>query len=500
MTFSGLLLIDCQIKNMLTQNFKTTSFFLLFGFLFLIACQSETATIQTAEGELEVSSEEFLQTLGEAYIYGYPLILMDFTQKVSTNIEKPHPTRPSAPVNQLGHFRTFPDHTLTAVVKPNVDAYYSIAWLALAAEPQVLFMPATDRYYLLPLLDAYSNVFASPGTRTTGTSAQIFLIAGPDWKGEIPEGMQYIQSPTQMAWMLGRIQVNSPEDGATVVRGIQDSMRLVPLSAYGNPKYIPPTGKVEAEYENVIPVKAVRDLETSAYFNRLLELMVDNPSPEADSLILRKMAKIGLVPGQTAQLGTDNFILNKKLQAMPGFIHKKMEKRRANPDTSLLVNGWTLVTEGIGTYGTDYLRRAFIDFIGLGANLPEDAIYPNLTYDVNGNRLDARNDYQIHFEKEQLPPVHAFWSLTAYNADEFLIENDLNRHALGDRDQLLYNADGSLDLYIQSKAPIGDKRRNWLPIPEKGAFFLTLRLYWPKAEALNGDWKPAVVIPVGKER
>lgn len=493
-------LIDCQIKNMFTQNFKTLPFLLVTGFLFFVGCQSETAVVQTPAGEIEVSSEAFLKTLGEVYIYGYPLLLMDFTKKLSTNIEKPHPTRASAPVNQLGHFRTFPDHRLTAVVKPNVDTYYSSAWLDLAGEPQVLFMPATDRYYLLPLLDAYSNVFASPGTRTTGTSAQTFLIAGPDWEGEIPEGVQYIQSPTQMAWLLGRIQVNSPEDGATVVRGIQDSMRLVPLSAYGDPTYIPPTGKVEAEYKNVIPVKAVRDLETTAYFNRLLQLMLDNPPPEADSVILKKMAKIGLVPGQTAQLGTDNFILNKKLQAMPGFIHKKMEERRANPDTSLLVNGWTLVTEGIGTYGTDYLRRAFIDFIGLGANLPEDAIYPNLTYDVNGNPLDARNDYQIHFSVEQLPPAHAFWSLTAYNADEFLIKNDLNRHALGDRDPLVYNEDGSLDLYIRSKPPTRDKQQNWLPIAKKGQFFLSLRLYWPNVEALNGDWKPPVVIPVGKEK
>ena len=357
-------------------------------------------------------------------------------------------------------------------------------------------MPATERYYLLPFYDAYSNVFASPGTRTTGTDAQFLLIAGPNWKGETPEGMSLIQSPTQMTWLLGRIQVNSPEDGATTVKKIQDAMRLVPLSEFSNEDYTPPTGMVKVENQSIIPVKTIREFNVNTYLSRLSELMVKNPPAPADSVIIKKMARIGLIPGQPFGVSTDNFILKTKLSKLPDFIHKKFEDRRAEPDRALLNNGWMLVSEGIGTYGTDFLRRAYIDFIGLGACIPEDAVYPNCSFDKNGNPLDANNKYTIHFEADQIPPVNAFWSLTAYNEDEFLVKNELNRFALGDRDDLKFNEDGSLDLYIQTNKPSGDQTQNWLPIPSNGPFYLTLRLYWPKQEVLDGKWKIPFVVPV----
>jgi hypothetical protein len=489
-------LFPSKQKQNKMQKIQFTKSILLFTFLFFFSCQSDTTTVSTSDGEKEISTDELLQTIGASYVYGYPLVLMDLTKKVSTNIKSPHPTKPIAPVNQLGHFREFPDHTLTAIVKPNVDTYYSIAWFDLEKEPQVLFMPATERYYLLPFYDAYSNVFASPGTRTTGTDAQTLLIAGPTWKGETPEGMTLIQGPTQMVWLLGRIQVNSEEDGATTVKEIQDAMRLVPLSEFGNENYTAPTGIVKVENQNIIPVKTIRELDVNTYLNRLSELMVKNPPAPADTAIIRKMAKIGFVPGQSFEVSTDNFILKTKLSKLPDFIHKKFEARRAEPDRTLLNNGWMLVSEGIGTYGTDFLRRAYIDFIGLGACIPEDAVYPNCSFDKDGNPLDASNKYTIHFEADQIPPVNAFWSLTAYNEDEFLVKNELNRFALGDRDDLKFNADGSLDLYIQNEKPSEDRMQNWLPIPSDGSFYLTLRLYWPKQEVLDGKWEIPFVVPV----
>lgn len=481
------------------QYFKPAFSFLFFIFL-LSACQDKTTTIQTPTGQEEISTDELLKIMGESYLYGYPIVLMDLTKNVSTNIEIPHATRPIAPVNQLGHFRKFPDHTLTAIVKPNVDTYYSIAWLDLSDGPQVVSMPATDRYYLLQLLDAYTNVFASLGTRTTGMEAHDFLIVGPNWKGETPAGMSLIKAPTDMAWMLGRIQVNSPEDGATIVKSIQDSMDLVPLSAFGKKDFVQPNGVVKKEHQGIVPVKAIRDLDVNTYFNKLSELMAENPPPTADADMLKRMAKIGLVPGQPFHISTDNFILKTKLSKLPDYIHQQLEARRNNPDTSQMVNGWMVATENIGTYETDYRRRAYIDFIGLGANLPEDAVYPNAAQDVNGDELDASKKYHIHFDKNQLPPVNAFWSLTAYNADEFLVKNDLNRFALGDRDDLIYNKDGSLDLYIQSTPPEKEKRNNWLPIPNDGRFYLTLRLYWPKEEVLDGKWEIPFVVPVKNEK
>lgn len=479
---------------MYIKSGKPFLFFIIVSIFF--SCQSETSKIQTPTGEVEISTDELLTIMGETYLYGYPMVLMDITKNVSTNIETPDPIRALAPINQLGHFRRFPDHNMTTIVKPNVDTYYSIAWLDLKDEPQVLSMPATDRYYLMPLYDAYSNVFASPGTRTTGTEAQDFLLVGPSWTGELPDNMTIIKAPTQVVWMLGRIQVNSPEDGATTVRAIQDSMTLVPLSAFGQDNYAAPRGQVQETYKNTVPVKAIQDLDINAYFNKMAQLMVDNPPKAADSIMVKKMAKIGLVPGQPFELSTDNLILKTKLKMLPSFIHKKFEKRRSEPDTTFLKNGWMTVTENIGKYGTDYTRRAYIDFIGLGANLPEDAIYPNCTFDVNGNRLDASQKYQLHFEADELPPVRAFWSLTAYNEDEFLVKNELNRFALGDRDNLKYNEDGSLDLYIQHTKPAEQQLQNWLPIPESGAFFLTMRLYWPKEVVLNNIWKIPALIPV----
>jgi len=480
---------------MLKFNYSILLFLLLF--LLFSNCQNETTTVKTATGETaEISTDEFLKIMGAAYLYGYPLVLMDLTKSEVTNTAEPHPFLPRAPINQLGHFRTFPDHTMTAVVKPNVDTYYSIAWLDLGGEAQVLSMPATERYYLLPFLDAYSNVFASPGTRTTGTTAQTFLVVGPNWEGQTPDGMSLIKAPTEMVWLLGRIQVNNAEDGATTVKAIQDGMSLVPLSAYGKESYVPPLGVVKTENQPIIPVKEIQVLDVHDYFNRMAQLMVKNTPKIADSAMVRQMEKIGLVPGEPFEVNTDNFILKTKLKALPSFIHQKMKNRRAKPDTSLLTNSWMAIQEGIGTYGIDYLRRAYIDFVGLGANIPEDAIYPNCTLDINGNPLEGSTRYQIHFEADELPPVNAFWSLTAYNADEFLVENDLNRFALGDRDSLLYNADGSLDLYIQSTPPKKAVLQNWLPIPKEGPFSLTLRLYWPKEKALNGDWVIPFVIPV----
>jgi len=478
------------------QNSQLTKLFLFFTLILFFSCQSDTTTVSTPDGEKEISTDELLQTIGASYAFGYPLVLMDLTKKVSTNIKSPHPTRPIAPINQLGHFRSFPDHNLTAIVKPNVDTYYSIAWFDLEKEPQVLSMPATERYYLLPFYDAYSNVFASPGTRTTGTDAQTLLIAGPNWKGETPVGMTLIQAPTQMVWLLGRIQVNSAEDGATTVKEIQDAMRLVPLSEFGNENYTPPAGIVKAEHQDIVPVKTIRELDVNTYMNRLSELMVKNPATAADAPMLEKMAKIGFVPGQPFEVSTDNFILKTKLSKLPDFIHKRMETRRAEPDRTLLNNGWMMVTEDIGTYGTDYLRRAYIGFIGLGALTSEDAVYPNCSFDKDGNPLDASKKYTMHFEADQIPPVNAFWSLTAYNEDEFLVKNELSRFALGDRDNLKFNADGSLDLYIQSEKPSEDRKPNWLPIPLDGSFYLTLRLYRPKQIVMDGNWKIPFVEPI----
>lgn len=469
---------------------------LLLGFILVItSCNKEKK--DKAESNISaLSDEEIVEIATKAYVYGYPVILMDLTQKVSTNVEAPGINKSMAPINQFGHFREFPDHNLTEVVKPNVDTYYSTVFFDLSKEAFVLSVPATERYYLLPMLDAYTNVFVSPGTRTTGTAAQDFLITGPFWDGEVPEGLTHIKSPTSLVWLLGRTQVNSKEDGATIVRAIQDGYKLVPLNYFGQ-EYTAPKAVVNEAYKSIVPVKDIEAMPISTFFNELTSLLVKNPPLEADEKMINEMAKIGIVAGQPFMMEGFSDALKAKLEEIPNAVDKNFKSVIVSNDPSTLINGWSKFYQepNMGNYGTDYNFRALVAYVGLGANLPQDAVYPNTALDGDGNLLDSENKYVVHFEKNQIPPVNAFWSLTMYNDQNFLAENPINRFALGDRDKLSYNADGSLDIYVQRESPGKAKYTNWLPAPAKGNFELTLRLYWPKEEALNGTWTP---VPVQK--
>ncbi|MFK5854849.1 MAG: DUF1254 domain-containing protein [Bacteroidota bacterium] len=447
-----------------------------------------TSNSQETSKKTTISDEKVLEIAEKAYIFGYPMILMDFTKKVSTNVETS--TSIHAPVNQLLNFREFPDDKFTDVVKANVDTYYSNAWYDLKEEPVVLTVPAIDRYYLLPFYDAYSNVFSVPGPRTTGTGAHIFLLTGPFWKGEIPEGMTQIKAPTNSVWMIGRTQVNSEKDGETVVAAFQDGMKIDLLSNYGK-EYKAPIGAVSAEYKKIVPVEDTRALSIEEYFNKLSQLMTDNPPAKADTPLIEQMESIGITAGKAFSTKNMSPELIKKLNTIPELVHQDwIDKSTGKKDAGIpIINNWLFAREVMGTYGKNYDQRAFIAFIGLGANLPEDAVYPSTSVDSEGNRIDGKNNYILHFEEDEIPPVNAFWSLTAYNSKDFMVANTINRFALGDRDNLKYNEDGSLDIYIQNTDPGGDKTSNWLPSTQEGLTNLTLRLYWPKEAALDGTWE-----------
>jgi hypothetical protein len=464
---------------------KLTINSLLIIVLFCTACGNS--------GQKEISDDKVIEIATKAYVFGYPMILMDYTKKISANVEVP--TSVYAPANQLGHFREFPDDKFTAVVKPNVDTYYSNAWYDLKAEPVVLTVPATDRYYLLPLYDAYSNVFAVPGPRTTGTGAHTFLLTGPFWKGKVPEEITQIKAPTNSVWMIGRTQVNSAEDGATVVAAFQNGMKIDVLSKYGQ-EYEAPLGKVSEDYKKIVPVENTRALTVEEYLNKLAQLMEDNPPAKADAPLIEEMESIGIIAGKKFSTKGMSPELIEKLNTIPELAHQNwIDKSTGKKDAGVpVVNNWIFAREEMGFYGTNYEQRAFIAFIGLGANLAKDAVYPSTSRDSDGNPIDGNNKYVLHFDKDQIPPVNAFWSLTAYNSKDFLVGNPIDRFALGDRDNLTYNKDGSLDIYIQNTDPGGDKTSNWLPSTQEGLTNLTLRLYWPKESALNGTWVvPAVV-------
>lgn len=432
-------------------------------------------------------------TLIEAYEYGFPLVLMDVTREITTNVSEPDPERGRAPMNQFVHLKKSPDDTKKDVVRPNLDTLYSAAWLDLSQGAQVLELPDTDdRYYLMPMLDGWTNVYRSPGKRTTGTSAKKFVIVGPNSKEKIAPGLEVIKSPTEMTWILGRTQTNGKEDAKTTVAKIQSGYKLYPLSSMGK-TYFPPKPEVNQALSGAVPVDTVFAMSTDEYFNRLNKLMKSNSPAAADAAILEKFKKIGVYPG--AKFSSEKLSAEDKMVVaqLPQTMRSKFIKDRDQLGKN--VNGW-MISRGNGSYGTDYHKRAIIAFAGLGANLDADAVYPNAVFDEFNEKLDGKKNYVLHFDKNELPPVKAFWSLTVYGDDNFLVKNPINRFAIGDRDKLKFNKDGSLDIYIGHRSPGKDKQSNWLPAPSSGSFSVTGRLYWPGEKILNNEWFFPPLVPV----
>lgn len=455
----------------------------------LLLCLSFVrAHAQTAAG---VSVQEAQQIAEDVYIYGYPLITMEMTRRVMTNVTEVTGNR--APMGHLARSRAYPTAAFKDVTAPNADTLYTTAWIDVAEEPWVLSLPDShDRYYLFPMLDGWTDVFQVPGKRTTGTGPQKYAITGPGWKGTLPEGVKEYKSPTGMVWVLGRIYcTGTPEDYAAVHQ-MQDEISLLPLSSYGNP-YTPPAGKVDPAIDMKTAVRdQVNGFDTAAYFNLLATLMKDNPPAEADAPMVAKMAKLGIAPGKPFEFDKLDPAVQTALKNVPKESFGKIMAHFKSAGQH--VNGW-LFTTGTGVYGTDYLQRALITAIGLGANRPQDAVYPTSEADADGNPYSGANKYVMHFAKGELPPVNGFWSLTMYNAEYFFVDNPLNRYTLSARNDLKKNADGSVDLYLQTENPGPEKQSNWLPAPA-GKFIPMLRLYWPKEtppSIIDGTWKiPAV--------
>jgi hypothetical protein len=398
----------------------------------------------------------------------------------------------------MGQFRnlaTYPNASFHEVTAPNADTLYSIAWLDVSKEPYILSIPdANDRYYLLPMLSAWTDVFEDPGKRTTGTRPQRYAITGPNWKGgALPAGITEYKSPTSLVWIIGRTYCTGTPQDYRDVHAFQAGLGLVPLSSYGK-SYTPPEGTVDPSIDMTTPVRdQVNRMDAAAYFKLMAELMKANPTAPADAPIVARMSKIGLVPGREFDLEKlDPVVADGLRDASKAGLERIVGNRTR---VGSLVNGWSIATDGMGRYGTDYLQRATVTLVGLGANLPLDAVYPLSEMDANGQPYDGRSHYRIHFEKGQLPPVKGFWSLTMYDQNYFFVPNSLNRYTLSQRDRLNYNPDGSVDLYLQAEKPGADKVSNWLPAPD-GKFVLCLRLYWPNEQPpsiLDGTWKPPAV-------
>lgn len=432
----------------------------------------------------------------EAYIYGYPLVTMEMTRRVLCNV--PQAADRGAPMGQFMRMRTYPRVDDRQVTAPNADTLYTIAWLDVGREPWVLSLPAADdRYYLFPMLDGWTTVFADPGKRTTGGGAQKYVITGPGWSGTLPPDVKEYKSPTAIVWVLGRIYCSGTPEDYEAVHRYQDAVSVVPLSAYGKP-YTPPPGQVDPSIDMKTPVRdQVNALDASAYFNLLARLLKDNPPAAVDAPMVAKLAKLGIEPGKPFDGSKIGPLAREAFAMVPGIAQERIRlwmKEGILSGKCKLENGWLIFAE-TGVYGKDYLQRAMITYFGLGANLPQDAVYPISEGPNMFESYTGAKKYVMRFPKGQLPPAKGFWSLTMYDKNYYFVPNPIHRQSLSARQQLKANADGSVDLYIQNASPGADKESNWLPAP-KGEFNLMLRMYWPDEKApsiLDGSWKvPAV--------
>jgi hypothetical protein len=438
-----------------------------------------------------ISEEEAHAIAVHAYLYLYSLVTVDLTRKQLTNVERPEGIH--APMNAFASLGEYPTAEMKVVVRPNFDTLYSSAWLDLTKEPMIVSAPKTDgRYYMLPMLDMWTDVFASPGWRTTGTEARSWAIVPPKWTGVLPHDVERINAPTPYVWIIGRTKTDGPADYEAVHK-IQVGYKITPLSRWGKPAQ-PITGKIDPAVDMKTPPKIQVDtMPAGKFFAYAAEVLKLQPPHLTDQPIVALMRRIGIEPGKSFDIDKAEPAVKQALESVPEDAQRLMAWKLKT--LARVVNGWSMNTDTMGVYGNYYLKRAIVTQLGLGANVPEDAIYPiNLT-DEAGKPLDGANKYTLHFDKGMTPPASAFWSVTLYDQEGYQVANPLNRFAISSWMPLRFNPDGSLDLYFQNESPGADKEGNWLPAP-KGPFNLTMRLYAPRSEALIGQWNPPPVVKV----
>ena len=418
------------------------------------------------------------ETVGEAYIYAFPLVLTDATKTLSTNTDGTMASR--APVNQFNHAKKLADASFRTVVTPNVDTVYSQAWLDIGAEPMIYVLPETDRFCNVQILDAWTNTAAVLDT------AGAYAIALPDWEGELPDGVTRVDVPTATVWSIARVVLSGDED-LPHVYAIQDQMQLLPLSAYGEDgRYTAPQGRYAKE-NDFVPIDKVLSMTPDEFFNTANRLMQVNPPADADEELLKKLSAVNVGAGMTfdaSLLGEDAAERWKKmLQGLRATLAADGAKYAQK------LGQWRYYGKPIGDFGTEYTYRAMVALVGLGANTVDVAIYPKTAVDEIGAALNGEKTYTLHFAS--LPPTleGGFWSVTAYGEDDFLIDNPIHRFCINDRSAFELNEDGTLDIVLSKNAP--ENTANWLPVSD-GGFHLFMRIYVPDMDALD-TWQPPVI-------
>ena len=424
-------------------------------------------------------ARDFEALAREAVIYTLPLYEMTRMQSASSprrNLARSGTEQAADPgggpesslrwVNLFSHTRHLLGPADRRVVTPNNDTLYTNAWLDLSRGPLLLHAPDTGgRYYVLGFLDYYTNPFACSGTRTTGTGAQTLFVHGPAWRGDVPPGTIRIAAPTDHVWVLGRILATADEPMAPV-HALQDRFRIT--------RVIAPDAPFDGDRIDTMLSPHALPGDPATYLRVVNRALAMNPPPPDEAALVARFAAVGIGPGAAMPPDLSRF----------GTVLARMLAELDQPQPSGLGGGWTLPVEVHDSYGRDWRLRALVARAYIGALGIEEAMYVMADVDSTGHPLDGRRAYTMRFAPGALPAVNGFWSLTMYRkSDYLLVDNPLQRYSIGDRTPgITHDADGGLTLQLGHRAP--PDRANWLPAPD-AAFYVTLRLYLPRAEHLE---------------
>jgi hypothetical protein len=432
--------------------------------------------------------EQYAYSIGvQAYVYAMPILyLTQLRHKWVTDAS----SFPYAPLNHLYHFRSVADASYKDGGSPNNDTLYSWGFFDLSKEPIVVANPDMgERYFTFELADMYAANFGYIGKRTTGSKAGAFLIVGPNWKGQKPTNVRdVIRSPTAYAVAFGRTYVAGPDDVPAVNR-LQDQYRFVPLSLWG---------KAGAKLPENRDVWAPYDAKTDplADWKTINRAMTENPPLVKDRPLLDIFATVGIGPGQTETLEKLDPASKRGLARAAANGWAMIEAMLSSGAGNRANNGWVFAPETSGRQGAidnDFRGRAVCAIGGIICNDAREALYFVAFSDVDGRVFDGANRYTLRFEKDGMPQVTEFWSLTMYDPAHNLVDNPINRYAIRDRMPLKREPDGSMIVYLQPTSPGPDKESNWLPSPKASAFSIALRTYGPSEATVKGNWRPPTV-------
>jgi hypothetical protein len=466
----------------------------LFGVAALASCdksapppapKAEAPKAEPATAAAPAIDDAVKRLTAEVYVYAYPLVLTDVTREADTA---------SVPMDTFRHSSTLPDASSTNAASPNADFLYSRAWLDLSKGPVLLSAPDTrGRYYLIAMLDAWTNVASSLGKRSTGTEKGDFAIVGPHWKGKLPGGVSEVRSPTDLAWLFGRVQTTGGADRDAAIK-IQSAFKLTAMDRPKPSAKSTPARPAGDGTTTAAPRDQVDAMDAATFFTRFALLLPANPPADADAPMREKIKKLGIEAGQPFEPGKLDPVAASGVAEGAKSGLAAIAGAAKNGTGGDIRNGW-IFDLALGRWGNDYGKRAVAAYNGLGLNAPEDAIFMATHLDAGGRRLDGANRYVLHFDNGKAPPADGFWSLSLYDDRQHFVANPINRYNIESSSRPKTNSDGSVDIYIQNADPGADKASNWLPAPKEG-FNLILRIYWPKQEVIDGKWVAPGVKPL----